>query len=51
MELEYFLKFLNKSMQRESDFGGICFKNSASPLKVNLCVPKAWVSQVVSKWM
>ena len=40
MELEYFKKFLNKPMQKESDFGGIFFKNSISPLRVNSCVPK-----------
>ena len=40
MELEYFKKFLNKPMQKESDFGGIFFENSISPLRVNSCVPK-----------
>ena len=28
MELEYFLTFLNKPMQRESDFGGIFFNST-----------------------
>ena len=27
------------------------FFNSISPLRVSSCVPKAWVLQVVSKWM
>ena len=28
----------------------ILFLNSISPLRVNSCVPKTWVLQVVSKW-
>ena len=38
MGLEYFQKFLDKPMQRESNFGGCSyfFENSISPLRLSL---------------
>ena len=43
-----FQKFLKGRVISEDI--NIFFENSTSPYRVNLCAPKTWLLQVVSKW-